>query len=80
MYMTMNSRPMDPTSTPGGRPQQPWSYPKFVAEYNAYADQHGGYYYDPASRTERLEEHYRKSAHPTIKAYAWGVYQHDQMY
>ena len=77
MNATLNpSRAMQPT---GPKPQQAWSLPLFVTQYNHYADEHGGYYYEPDSRTVKLEQSYQKSAHPTVQAYAWGVYQYDQM-
>jgi hypothetical protein len=56
--------------------QQPWSYETFVASYNRFGTERGGWQWDENIPKEELERRYIHSpeTYPTIEAFAEGLF------
>jgi hypothetical protein len=56
--------------------QEPWDYDRFVAAYNALAEERGGWHYEADVAPEVLAARYANSpaTYPTIAAFAEGLF------
>ncbi len=69
--MLLSEEPMHNDTDSSKTEKEPWDFDAFVAAYNAYAVDNGGWVYEPDSNTKFLSGNYMKGpCYRTIQEFA----------